>query len=138
MAVTATAIYPQLILSPSAQIVAATGTNKVALYTPVNANGSVVKSILVCNTDTLAYTLQLFATTGGTDYLLGTFTIPANAGNVAGTQAVNLLQNMSLSYDMAGNQELYVGNGTVLKIATTSTVTAAKAIQATVTEGGDF
>lgn len=132
MAVTATPVFTQAVNNTVVTIVNADGTNKKTAYTP-GANGSIIESILVTNTDTNAYTLNIYATISATDYLIGTVTIPLSAGNTTSAPTVNLLSATSnfgsiLPVDVSGNKVLTVPSGTTIKVAVTGAVTAAKTI----------
>lgn len=146
MAVTPnSAVLPQTPRSALAQITNAVGTGLVPLVTG-GANASKVNSIVVSNTDTSAYTLQLVinvggslsggVVTGGTSYLLASVSVPVSAGNVAGTLPVGALSAASIpgvALDNTGMPYLYLDNGNYLCIATTGTVTAGKAVSAIAT-----
>jgi hypothetical protein len=139
MAVTSTPIYPQAIVNAAAQIVNATGSALVTLVTG-GTNGTKIESLNVSSTDTSARDIQLWMTISAVNYLLGTVSIPANAGNVNNIVSVDILRNIqipSLAYDNNGNKYLYVASGAVLSIAALTTVTSAKAIAA-LAQGGNF
>jgi len=132
LAVTSTPVFPQAVNHTVVTIVNADSTNKKTIYTP-GANGSIIEALLVTNTDTGAYTLNIYATISATDYLIGTVNIPASAGNATGTPSVNLLSATSnfgsvLPKDAFGNPTLQVPSGTTLKAAVTVAVTAAKTV----------
>ncbi len=139
MAVTATPIFPQTITTTAMTIVAADTTTKKTLYTG-GVNGSKIEYLYITNTDTNAYTVNIFITIGATDYLIGTINLPLSAGNTTSAPTINLLTNSNLAglnYDINGNRYLMLANGATLKAATTGTVTAAKTITF-ITQGGDF
>ena len=139
MAVTATPIFPQTVKSNVAQILPADTTTKKTLVTG-GTNGSKVESITVASTDTTTRDLQFWMTISAVDYLLATVNIPVNSGNTNAIPAVDILRSAQwpgLSYDAMGNKILYVANGAVLKVACTTTVTAAKEIDV-LASGGDF
>jgi hypothetical protein len=150
MAVTPnSAVLPQTPRSALAQIANAAGTGPVALVTG-GANASKINSVIASNTDTNAYTLQLLINsggavsggivTGGTNYLLAAVSIPASAGNVAGTPPVAVLSVVNLpgiALDNAGMPYLYLDAGNFLCIALTAAVTTGKLVSAIATVG-DF
>lgn len=142
MAVTSTPIYPQ---SPQAKAYQLTHTTDLSLETlyAAGANGSQIEGINVSNTDTSAYTLQLYAYDGTTAHLLGSFNIPASSGNLSADAAVALLGPNSagalagLPYDVNGNQIIYLPSGWSLQVGVTSQITSGKVVDC-VAFGGDF
>lgn len=139
MAVTNTPVYPQTITVTPITIVNADSTNKKTLYT-AGANGSRIENVSVTNTDTAGYTLNIYITQGGTDYLLGTVSLPLSAGNTTAAPTFNLLTNSNfavLCKDANGNSYLYLSSGSTLKAAVTVAVTAAKTVTF-LTQGGDY
>lgn len=146
MAVTPnSAVLPQTPRSALAQIANATGTSLVALVTG-GANASKISSIVASNTDTNAYTLQLLVNaggsvsggivTGGTDYLLCSVSIPASAGNAAGTPPVALLSATTIpgiAVDANDVPYLYLDNGSYLCVALTAAIASGKVIAAAAT-----
>ena len=138
---TPTPIFPQLINTPSVQILPATTNTLVTLYTG-GVNGSIVESILVSSTDTSARLLQLSILTGAVSYILGTINIPLSSGTTGAAPAVNLISSTNtaiipVNTDSNGNQYIYIGSGSVLQVNCTTTVTTAKIISLTA-QGGDF
>lgn len=139
MTTTATPIFPQAITSPSVQILPADTTALKTLYT-AGTNGSKIENIIATNTDSAAaYGLQLSVTTGATTYLLGTINVPLSAGNTTAAPAISLLNstNLPTAKDSNGNPYLYLASGSVLKVNSLTTVTAAKIVSITV-NGGDY
>lgn len=139
MAVTATPIFPQTINNTFVQILPADTTTKKTVYTG-GTNGSKVEKILLTNTDTNAYTLNWYITSGGTDYLIGTVSCPLSSGNTTSAPTFDLFANSNFftgARDACGNPYIYLNNGAVLKVASTGTVTAAKAISV-YAQGGDY
>jgi hypothetical protein len=139
MAVTATPIFPQTILSPVVQILPADTTSLKTIYT-AGANGGLVMGIFCGSTDTANKDLQFYITISGTDYLLSTVQCALNAGF---TNAVPMLavfastQFANMLVDVNGNKALYLSAGAVLKVKALSTVTTAKAINV-IAQCGDF
>lgn len=81
-------------------------------------SGSKVESIAVTNTYTAAYTAKLYVTYGGTDYLLGTVSVPLSAGNTTSAVTFDLLSSSQLPFvrsDEAGRKYLYLESGYTLK-----------------------
>ena len=139
MAGTATPIFPQTVKNYVAQILPADTTTKKTLVTGAT-NGTKIESICVASTDTAARDVQLWMTISAVDYLLATIAIAINSGNTNAVPTVDIMRHAQwpgLSYDSSGNKILYVGSGSVLKIAALSTVTAAKEIDV-LAIGGDF
>jgi hypothetical protein len=139
MAGTSTPIFVQVIQTYAVQILNATGTGKVVIAT-AGANGSLIDMLGVTNTDTLAYTMQLYINDGTTDHLIGTVNIPLSSGNTTAAPTVDLLRQIqlpNLEFDAVGNRCLKLKANYILKAALTGTITAAKTIDI-VGSGGDF
>ncbi len=139
MAVVATPIFPQTILSPVVQILPADTTTLKTLYT-AGSNGGVVMNIHVGSTDTGAKDLQFYLSVGGTDYLLSTLAIAANSGFTNSVPMVSVFastQFANMLVDVNGNKALYLTASSVLKVKTLTTVTTAKAISI-IGQCGDF
>jgi hypothetical protein len=98
-----------------------------------------IDSIIVTSTDTAAKDLQLVATIGGTDYILGTFAIPLRSGDTNAAPAVMLLKSAmwDLNNDISNNKVLELPSGTVLKAKAGTTITAAKVINIIITGSQD-
>ena len=145
MAASTTPIFPNVVRSAVAQFTNADTTTAKAIYTPTGTNGARVDGITVTNTDTNPYTVQLFMRQGSTNYLLGTASIPASAGNLGTVQPVNLLAAIAVAsggpnpfpVDAQGNMILYLDASTSLWAAMTGTITAAKSVNFT-TLGGEY
>ena len=139
MAVTATPIFPQLILSPAVQILPADTTTLKTLVT-AGSDGTIVNELLITSTDTSARDLAVYVTISSVDYLIGTVSIPANSGFTNAVPTVGFFdstQTTSLQSDNNGHKFLMLGSGAVLKVKTLTTVTTAKAIQI-VAQVGNF
>jgi hypothetical protein len=139
MAVTATPIYPQAIVSVGAELLPATGANTlVALISP-GANGTKVESITLTSTDaSVAYTVQFWVTISSVNYLIGSVTLPVNSGNTAAAPPVNALTRAnfpSLAIDANTNPYLYLASGSVLSFSSTVVVTTAKIVTGFVQAG---
>ena len=132
MAVTSTPALPQAINLGIGQITNADTTSLKTIFT-AGANGSLLQSLGLSSTDTADRTINWYITRGGTDYLLFTCTAPLSAGNSATVAAIDVLRHAMLpwlQYDMAGNRQLRMKSGDVLKFASTATITSAKLITA--------
>jgi hypothetical protein len=139
------AILPQIPKSALAQIANADGTSLKALVTG-GANASKVSSIVASNSDTGAYTLQLVVNiggtlssgvvSGGTNYLVASVSLPASAGNVAGTPPVGVLSAANIpgiAQDGAGAPYLLLDSGHYLCVALTAAIAAGKLVSALAT-----
>jgi hypothetical protein len=139
------AILPQVPKSAHAQIANSNGTSLIALATG-GANASKVTSIVASNTDTNAYTLQLVVNvggtltsgvvSGGTNYPIASVSLPASAGNAAGTPPVGVLSAANIpgiALDSTGQPYLYLNAGDYLCVALTAAVTAGKLVSAIAT-----
>lgn len=132
-------MFVQTITTGVQQVLPADTTSLKTLVT-AGANGSRVSSIVVSTTDTTTRDLQLWLTRSATSYLIGTVNIPLSAGNVNSAPSINILGNSQipgLPLDANGNPYIDLKAADVLAIATTTTVTAAKAENA-VAVCGDF
>lgn len=139
MTVTATPIFPQTIQTPVAQILPATASNLVTLYT-AGANGSKIENIIATNTDTAAaYAITLTVVVSATNYIIGTVNVPLSSGNTTAAPSINLLNNTSinLAKDSNGNPYIYLASGAVLKVNSGTTVNTGKVLSFTAM-GGDY
>lgn len=92
-----------------------------------------IDQILVSGTNSGAKDVQLIATIGGNDQILGTFSIPANSGNLNNVATLMLLRHaqwgVELNNDIANNKILSLPSGTVLKARVlTSAITSGQLI----------
>lgn len=130
MAVTTTPAYLQTAQDFQVQILPADTTANKTLVT-AGTDGTKVLAIMVTSTDTSARDIQLKKTVGGTDYIIGTFSIPITAGFINSTPSVNLFNHTQMPYlprDANGNPFIQLKTGTTLTVASLTTVTAAKLI----------
>lgn len=126
-------VTPQTPEYSQAQITNATGTGLVTIATGGaggGANGSKVESILCSNTDTAGYSVQIWRVHSAVNYLIATVSVPASAGNVAGTPPVQLITTAAMPgpVDGAGNRYLAVASGDTIQLGVTVAVTAGKTI----------
>lgn len=124
--------FTQNIVNAGVQILPADTTTLKTLYT-ASTNDAIVKSLIVNSTDTAAQTVNLWLNISGVDTLLGTVTIPLASGTNGTVAAVDLLSGAiitGLPLDASGKRVLPLKAGTIVKISTVGTVTAAKAITA--------
>lgn len=130
MAVTTTPALPQAINFGIGQITNGDTTTLKTIWT-AGANGSLLQSMGLSSTDTSDRTINFYITRSGTDYLVCTITATANAGNSTTIAAIDVMRHAMLpwfQYDMAGNRQLRLKSGDVLKFASTATITSAKLI----------
>lgn len=116
----------------AAQILPADASNLKALVT-AGSNGSKVVAIHAASTDTSGRDLQLLVTRSAVNYILGTTTVGALAGNAGGTPAVDLLSTTNFptnlfAVDHDGQHYLNLESGDVLNVKSLTTVTTAKEI----------
>jgi hypothetical protein len=142
------AIYPQNVRGPVAQIVPGSGTSGVAFITPgtnVGQNGTKIIGIVCSNTDAAAgYAIQLIKVRSSVNYIMNTVWVPASAGNSASSSAyVPPVSLMPPGYpiDTAGNAYIIVegsaetspANSDTLTIASTTTVNTGKIVACSAT-----
>jgi len=107
-------------------IVNADGTTPQALVT-AGTNAARVVAVTATTDDTAAidYSLYVQRDGAGTNFLLGTVSVPAGAGNTSPVAAVDLLDPAKIKgLDLDGT--LILGGTDVLKVAARTAVTAAK------------
>lgn len=141
MATTPTPIFPQTITNAAVAIVNSDGTNKKTVYTGAT-NGSKIESISITSTDTTARVLNVYITVSGTDYQVGTINVPITAGtDAAATASVSMLENTVMMpwirKDSSGRPYIYLASGSVLKVASQTTLTSNKEIDL-VAQIGDY
>lgn len=146
MTTKSTPIYPQTVKNWAVQILPADTTTLKTLVTG-GTDGSKVEMLNITSTDTGARDVALWVTISSVDYLIATLPIPANSGNTNALLAQGLLASLvatspylpffQFPLDNNGNRYLYVASGSVLKVSTLTTVTAAKAVNF-FAQGGDF
>lgn len=130
MAVTSTPALPQAINFGIGQILPADTTTLKTIWT-AGSNGSLLQSLGMSSTDTSNRDIQFYITRSGTDYLICTIQAPLTAGATNAIPSVDVLRHAMwpwLQYDMAGNRQLRLKSGDVLKFASTGTITAAKVV----------
>ena len=127
---------PQIGRSWKAQLVNGTGANTLLTVVTPSASFSWAKitGLIALNSDgSNAYTLTWGITRGGTFYPMGCKSVPAGAGTVAGTPAVNLLDPIDvagLPVDADGQAYLFLeqANADTLQAKTGTTVTSGQAV----------
>lgn len=114
----------------ASQILPADTTTKKTVVT-AGASASKVVGFGVASTDSAARIAQLWMLRGGVLYLVNTKSITALAGNDGTVAPVDLLDNIPwLPIDNDGQKYLLVESGDVLQWNATTTVTAAKELDA--------
>lgn len=94
-------------------------------------NGTKVVGLIAASSDTAARDIQVSIVKAGTTFPLGTKSVPANSGFVAGTPAVNLFDPavmVGLPTDADGQPYIFLENGDTLVVNALTTVTSAKLI----------
>jgi len=121
------------------KIVNADGTTNKSLGVAPPADGTRIKSLYIASDDTSAQTLQLIATIGAVDYILGEIAVPIGAGTDGATNAVNGLAGTRIPALQTDGitKWLDVATGTTLSLKSKVAVTAGKTIYA-FAEVGDF
>lgn len=141
MAKTTTCPHVQNINNVDGAILPADTTTKKTVWT-AGANDGVLKSFGLTSTDTSNRNVQIWVNVGGsgTARLMGTVVVIAGSGNDGVTAVTDVMHSALLpflSYDAAGNRVYNAQAGTTIQIASTTTVTTAKEIDA-VGDGGNF
>jgi hypothetical protein len=133
MAVSNVPFFPQALLSPPTQFTNSTSTSTPTQILPTKTNGVKLEAILIASTDTSARDFNLYLNVSATNYLIGTVSIPASAGNSNSTPAVNLLSALTgaspllpIPKDSNGNPYLYLDSSTALYAAPATTITSGK------------
>ena len=137
-------IFPNVLRSAAVAFTSTDGTTAKSIYAGAT-NGARIDSIMITNTDTAAYTFQLFLNISATSYLIGSANIPASAGNTSAVQPVNLLPAIGAASggpspfvtDPYGNLVLYLGASVALYGGVTGAITAAKTMAVSV-YGGEY
>jgi len=124
----ATPAFPATINDGLVAIANADASNLKTLLTP-GSNGTKVTAINLSSTDTSSRIIQVWITRSAVNYLLGSVTLPALAGNDGVTGTIPVLSSSlipNLPVDNDGQAYLLLKNGDVLSISSTTTVTSAK------------
>lgn len=114
----------------------AASTKKVITPT-VGAEGCRVQAIAVTSDDTSNRDFALYANDGTNDYLLGTVTIPLNAGSTAAVAAISFLSKVVNMPWISSDGSMLLPTGWSLKMMNLTQVTAAKTVTV-VTTCGDY
>lgn len=145
MAVTATPVFiqnPKCGLQNFVQGTDSAGTYKTLISG--GTNGTKVTAINVATDDGSAtHVLTLVIERGGTNYVLGAYTIPVSSGTSGAIASVDLLRGgpanliQGLALDNDGNPYIYLQSGDNLKMTFATALTSAKRIDV-ITTAGDF
>ena len=110
------------------------GTNTITGFT-AGVNGSKLFSIMILSSDSAAHAIQFAIASGGTNYILGTAMVPANAGVAPGQpQNVEFLTDSLLNqtngrslapYDNDGQPYLFIPASANLVFTSNTAITAA-------------
>ena len=137
-----TPIFPQTIVDATLALVNGTGTTATLLATG-GTNGTKLENLTFSSTDTAGHDIQIFKTISAANYLLGTVSVPAGAGNTSSVPSVNALAGGSttnipgICVDANGNNYIYLASGTTLLISAVVAVTSGKTITA-IASGGNY
>lgn len=129
-----TPLFPGAPKNGAVTIVPGDTTTKKTLYT-AGASGAKLTNFVLTTDETAGREIAIWITIGGTDYLLGTVTLPLGAGFSAAVVPVNVFNSLPHLIDPSG--ALILQASAILKIAALTTITAAKTVYAFV-EGADF
>ncbi len=143
---TPTPVFAQVPRHTEVQVLNATGTTAVTLFTP-GANGSKVNGLVCTSNDSSAETIDLEIVQNALTYILSGFSIAIGAGVTVGTAPLNAMSATlmpGLPVDSDGNPYLLLAGANqgataseILQIVTTGTVTSGKTISCMVM-GADF
>lgn len=128
MATSSVPVLPQTPKITPITIVNADGTTIKTVFTAA-ANGSKIVGLSASNTDTSAYTLQLWLTRSSTNYLVASFGLGASAGNNGTTASVNLFSMgliPGLPIDNDGQAYLFLENGDTLGVSLAGAIASGK------------
>lgn len=133
MAVTATPIFPQAVISKVTVFNSATSTSTPVSILPTQTNGCKVEEILIMSNDTSPRDLLLYLTYSGTSSLFATIAIPATSGAVDTISTVSVFKAVSgsttlfpLPLDANGNPYLYLDATTAIAASPATVITTAK------------
>lgn len=139
MAMTSLPALPQNPKSAKVQVLPADASGLKTVYTG-GANGSKITAVIATQND-VANTIVIGITNTAIFYPLATYTLPANAGQVAGTPSLNLLDPTvikGLPIDNDGNPYIFLSSASdLLQVKVGTTVTAAKEVDVNAF-GADF
>jgi hypothetical protein len=131
---------------PDGQILNATGTAKVTIFT-AGPNDSILRALGASSTDTADEDVIFYVNVGGagTDRQIAKLKIPLSSGNSNTVPAFDVLRALSgtsymlpfIAYDSYGNKVWNLKAGTTIKAAAASTITSGKEIDF-FGDGADF
>lgn len=122
--------FTQKSRTKGAIILNADGTTQKTVYT-ASTEDAVVKMLQIVSNDTSARVVDILVNISGTDYPLGSVTVPASSGTNGVAAAVDVLSGAlitALPYDGSGKRVLPLEASVVLKVASQTTLTAGKQI----------
>lgn len=131
-------LFPQTLVNPVCQVVAADTTVKKTLCT-AGASGTKIESISATSDDTSAVVFQLGVTISSVDYILGEVNVPIGSGTNGTAEAVDVLNSTDFPWirNDGVNNYLLLAAGSVLYVRAKTAVTAAKTIQF-FAQGGNY
>lgn len=135
MAVSSTPVLPQTPKLGLAQILPADASAWKTVITG-GTNGTKVVSLTLTSTDTSNRIVQVAVTRSATQHIFNAVTVTAGAGTDGTTTSIDGLPS-TLPVDNDGQKYLFLESGDTLDISATTTVTAAKVIDAMAPEA-DF
>ena len=122
-------IFPSGLASAAVVVADSDTTAKKTLYTDAG-NGSIIRGgIGAVSIDTVPRDFCLWMNIGGTDYLKGTITVAAGAGNTGAVVGANMFSRANipdLSLDTNGNMYLKVPPSGIVKISAAATLSSTK------------
>jgi hypothetical protein len=127
-------VLPQTPQLGVVQLTNASGTTPATLYTGAT-NATKCVGAIASSTDTSGRDVSIFLIRGATTYLLTTVTVAAGSGYAGGTPPVALMTAAvwpGLPVDQSGTPYFYLASGDLLKVGTTTTITAGKLVGVTI------
>jgi len=141
MPMVATPVFPQTIKNYVQTFVPADTAGTIKVIAVAGTNGTKIEALNITSTDGTAHDLNIYVTVSAVNYLLGTVSIPINAGNTNAIVSVDVLRHTQLPflpYDPNGNRYIYLASGSTLSIGiVVAVVTAAKTVTI-FAQGADF
>ena len=130
-------IYPATIKDYQLALTSTNTTVAAALATG-GTNGTRIDTLMASSTSNSAHDLQIIKNIGGTDTLLATISVPANAGTNSSTPNINLLNQIpGLETDANANPVMFLASGTILKMKLVVSLSASQTL-AVAASGGDY
>lgn len=136
MALSTSPFYPASIATPVTQLTNASSTTVPVVLLAAQANaGAKIEKVLITSTDTSARDVNIYVRIGSTNYQIGCVSVPAGAGTVSTTPAIDLMSSysglspsMPLAIDANTNPYFYLDASTALYIMPPVAPTSGKVI----------